>query len=73
MTKNEIKKLVLENAVLKKSLQQKEKKITSIKEKVEELNQRNKSLTYKLTRSKKRGDELKTALAVEQKKTLESS
>jgi len=70
MTKNEIKKLAFENAVLRRKLQQKEKQISSIKEKVEKLNKRNKLVNKQLERSKKRGSELKTALSAEQKKKL---
>jgi len=73
MIKNDIKQLALENAALKRSLQQKEKTIISIKEKVNELNKKNKAISYKLERSKKRVNDLRTTLAGEQKKTLESS
>ena len=73
MTKNDIEKLASENAVLKRLLQQKEKKIVPIKEKVNELNKKNKAICYKLERSKKKANELKTTLVEEQKKTFESS
>jgi len=73
MTKNDIKKLASENAVLQRLLQQKEKKIVSIKAKVNELNKKNKAISYKLERSKNKANELKTTLVEEQKKTFESS
>jgi predicted nucleic acid-binding Zn-ribbon protein len=69
MSTKEIKKLVSENAALKRSLQQKDKKIVSITAKVDDLTKKKKALTNQLERSKKRGKELKTALAAEQKKT----
>jgi len=72
MTKTEIKKLVQENVSLKRALQQKEEKITLIKKKVDTLNNKNKSISAKLERSKKRGQELQAILSEEQKKTLNS-
>ena len=66
----EIKKLTQENAALKKSLQQKEKKIASSTNKVNELKQENKALTNKLERSTKKCKNLKSALDEEQKKTF---
>jgi chromosome segregation ATPase len=73
MKKDEIKKLVLENASLKRALHQNEKKIVSIKEKVNTLKKEKKAITCRLERSRNREKELKSALAEEQKKTPESS
>jgi predicted RNase H-like nuclease (RuvC/YqgF family) len=73
MTHQEIKNLVLENAALKRLLQQKEENVFSIKEKVNNLKQEKKNLMYKLERSKNREKALKSALAEEQKKTFDIS
>jgi len=69
MNKQEANKLVTEISELKRTLQQKEQKIATIKEKVNGLNRQNKAITNKLARSKKRGNELKSTLQEEQKKT----
>jgi len=61
-------RLKTEIAELKRSLQQKEKKIVFIKEKMDILNKKNKSISHKLKRSKTREKELKTTLVEEQKK-----
>jgi predicted nucleic acid-binding Zn-ribbon protein len=64
------KKLASENAALKHSLRQKDKKIASITEKVNELTKTKKALTNKLERSKEKCNDLKNALCEEQKKTF---
>jgi hypothetical protein len=51
-------------------LQQKEKSISGSKEKINELNKKNKAINEKLKRSKKRESELKTVLLEEQKKNF---
>jgi len=73
MAKYNMKELALENAALKRSLQQKDKTTVSIKEKVNALNKKNKAISYKLERSTKKADSLKATLVAEQKKTLKSS
>jgi predicted nucleic acid-binding Zn-ribbon protein len=70
MRTHDLQKLVSENATLKRILQQKEKKLSSTKEKVNELTKKNKSINNKLKRSKERTVGLKASLDVEQKKTL---
>ena len=64
------KKLVQENVVLKRRLDQKEQKMASMKRKVEALNKSKKALTYQLERSKTKNKALKSALTEEQKKTF---
>ena len=68
MMNQTIKKIVSENSALKQSLRQKDKKITFITEMVNELNKTKKALTNKLERSKKKCEDLKSALEQEQKK-----
>ena len=68
MNNQDTKKLVQENVALKRTLEQKEQKITSLKGKVDDLNKTKKALTNQLERSKTKNGELKSALAEEQKK-----
>jgi ABC-type enterochelin transport system substrate-binding protein len=70
MVSQESKKLASENAALKQSLRQKDKKIASITVKVNELTRAKKSLANKLERSKEKCKGLKKALCEEQKKTF---
>jgi predicted RNase H-like nuclease (RuvC/YqgF family) len=69
----ESKKLALENSSLKRKLQQRDKTISSIQNKLCELKLANKLITSKLERSKKKTQALKTALSDEQKKTFDNS
>ena len=70
MNHQETKKIVQENVVLKRTLDQKEQKIASMKGKVEALNKSKKTLTCQLERSKTKNRALKSALVEEQKKTF---
>jgi hypothetical protein len=73
MTTIEIKKLVSENASLKQLLQQKERKMVSIKKKADDLRKEKKAMTCRLERSKQREKALKSALVEDQKKTSDST
>jgi hypothetical protein len=68
MTIQEINKLKMENAILKRSLQQQKQTIVSMKEKINAINKNKKLVNNKLDRSKARVDNLKSVLAEEQKK-----
>ena len=70
MTRQEIQKLALENAELKRLLHQRDKKVDSLKSRIDELSKDKKALKAQNERSKNKASALKTALLVEQKKTL---
>ena len=70
MIRQEIKKLALENAELKRLLHQRDKKVDSLKSRIDELSKDKKALKAQKERSKNKASELKTALLSEQKKTL---
>ena len=70
MNNQDTKRIVQENVALKRTLYQKEQKITTLNGKLDDLNKKKKALTNKLERSKAKNKELKLALAEEQKKNF---
>ena len=73
MSIQESKKLVHDNALLKRTLHQREQKIVSMKAKVDKLNKAKKALVQQLERSQTKNRELKSAFAEEKKKLFENS